>query len=92
MKKALEILLNNVFKDDIELIYGEGSYVIVNKIQYSEYQKLYLIDCVLMLSDNCIVEELVHTYPESLKYIINESWKFIVVREKTQLLTSMEFI
>ena len=39
MKKALEVLLNKVFKKDLELLYGEGCYVLINRIHFSEYQK-----------------------------------------------------
>ena len=61
MKKAMEILLNRVFKNDLEVLYGEGSYVIIKRIYFSEYHKLYIIDCVLMLSDDCPTDELHET-------------------------------
>jgi hypothetical protein len=92
MKKAMEVLLNRVFKNDLEILYGEGSHVIIKRIYLSEYHKLYIIDCVLMLSDDCPTEELPETYPDGLNYLVNESWKFIVVPEKTKLLSTVEFI
>lgn len=92
MKKALEVLLNKIFKQDLEVLYGDGCYVKINEIKFSEYQKLYLIDCVLMINDNCIMEELPDTYPDGLNYLINESWKFICVPEKTKLLTRIDVI
>lgn len=92
MRKALEILLNRVFKNDLEILYGDGAYVIINNVRYSDYQKLYLVDCVLVLNDNCIMEELNDTYPDGLNYLLTESWKFIVVPEKTQLLSTIKYV
>ena len=88
----MEILLNKVFKNDLEILYGEGSYVIIKRIYFSEFHKLHIIDCLLMLSDDCPTDELHVTYPDGLNYLVNQSWKFIVVPEKTKLLSSIEFI
>lgn len=88
----MEILLNRVFKNDLEVLYGEGSYVIIKRIYFSEYHKLYIIDCVLMLSDDCPTDELHETYPDGLNYLVGESWKFIVATEKTKLLSTVDFI
>lgn len=91
MKKALEILLNQVFKNDLSVLYGEGVYVVVNNVLFSEYQKLYMIDCVLVLNDNCVMEELNETYPDGLNYLVTESWKFMSVHEKVKLLSRIEY-
>jgi len=64
MKKALEVLLNKVFKKDLELLYGEGCYVLINRIHFSEYQKKYMIDCKLMIPKETVLEELNETYPD----------------------------
>lgn len=91
MKKALEVLLNKVFKKDLELLYGEGCYVLINRIHFSEYQKKYMIDCKLMIPKETVIEELNETYPDGLNYLMNESWKFMVVPENTQLMSTIDF-
>jgi hypothetical protein len=91
MKKALELLLNKVFKKDLEVLYGEGCYVIINKIHFSEYQKKYMIDCKLMIPKDNVLEELNETYPDGLNYLMNESWKFMVIPENTQLMSTIDF-
>ena len=91
MKKALEVLLNKVFKKDLELLYGEGCYVLINRIHFSEYQKKYMIDCKLMIPKEIVLEELNETYPDGLNYLMNESWKFMVVPENTQLMSTIDF-
>lgn len=91
MKKALEILLNKVFKNDLELLYGEGCYVIINRVYFSDYQKKYMIDSKLMIPKNNSVEELNETFPSGLNYLMNESWKFMVVSESTSLMSTIDF-
>ena len=91
MKKALEVLLNKVFKKDLELLYGEGCYVLINRIHFSEYQKKYMIECKLMIPKETVLEELNETYPDGLNYLMNESWKFMVVPENTQLMSTIDF-
>lgn len=91
MKKALEILLNRIFKKDIELLYGDGCYVIVYRVYLSEYQKCYIVDCKLMIPTENKVDDFNETYPEGFKYIVNESWKYMAVTENIQFLSSVDF-
>ena len=91
MKKALEVLLNKVFKSDLELLYGDGCYVIINRVYFSEYQKKYIVDCKLMIPKDAPTEELGDTFPHGLNYLMNESWKFMVVPETTQLMSTIDF-
>lgn len=91
MKRALEILLNKVFKRDLELLYGDGSYVVINRVYFSEYQKKYMVDCKLMIPKDIPIDELNDTFPDGLNYLMNESWKFMVVPENTQLMSTIDF-
>jgi hypothetical protein len=91
MKKALEILLNRIFKKDIELLYGDGCYVIVYRVYLSEYQKCYIVDCKLMIPTENKVDDFNEIYPEGFKYIVNESWKYMAVTENIQFLSSVDF-
>ena len=70
MKKALEILLNRIFKKDIELLYGDGCYVIVYRVYLSEYQKCYIVDCKLMIPTENKVDDFNEIYPEGFKYML----------------------
>jgi hypothetical protein len=91
MKKALDVLLNKVFKKDLELLYGSGCYVIINNLHFSEYQKCYMIDCKLMIPKENNIEEFTLTYPDGLSYLMNESWKYMVISENTKLLSTVDF-
>lgn len=91
MKKALDVLINKVFKKDLELLYGPGCYVIINDIRFSEYQKKYLIDCKLMIPKDNPIEEFDLIYPDGLNIVMDKCWMFICVRETTQLLSTVDF-
>jgi hypothetical protein len=91
MKKALEVLLNKVFKKDLELLYGDGTYIIINRVYLSEYQKCYIVDCKLMVPKDSEYDDFEMAYPEGLNYIMAESWKYLVISEKTQFLSTVDF-
>ena len=50
-----------------------------------------MIDCKLMIPKETVLEELNETYPDGLNYLMNESWKFMVVPENTQLMSTIDF-
>lgn len=90
MKKCLTILLNKVFKNDIELLYGEGSYVEVKNVRYCTNDHHYSIDCVLFIKDIKLFEE---SQLDGLRFIIEECWKYTGFdREKIMLITSFDII
>ena len=91
MKKALEVLLGRVFKKDLELLYGEGCYIIINRVYFSEYQKCYMVDCKLMIPKDNKFDDFEMTYPDGLNYLMDESWKFMVVSESTKFVSTVDF-
>ncbi len=44
MKRLLETLINKVFIDDLELMYGKGSHIKINNVKYCTTNKHFLID------------------------------------------------
>ena len=91
MKKALEVLLGRVFKKDLELLYGEGCYIIINRVYFSEYQKCYMVDCKLMIPKDNKFDDFEMTYPDGLNYLMDESRKFMVVSESTKFVSTVDF-
>ena len=92
MKKPLEILLNKVFKKDLSLLYGEEYQVIVNRVYYSDYHKEYILDCKLMVKNDDKVDYLHEVYPDGLKYVTEDAWKFMGLNGKTRLISTLDFI
>lgn len=73
MRNCLTILLNIVFKKDLELLYGKDTIVDINTAKYCTTNKTFLIDCTLKISNITLYEE---TGDDGLKYLIEESWKY----------------
>lgn len=73
MRNCLTVLLNIVFKKDLELLYGKDTTVEVNTAKYCTTNKTFLIDCTLKISDITLYEEV---GLEGLKYLIDESWRY----------------
>jgi hypothetical protein len=88
MKKCFLVLLNKVFKKDLELVYGIGSKVEIRDVIYSTNKKIYVISCVLIIGDTILYEEIGET---GLNYLFEESWKMMGFHDKKFMLqTSFE--
>lgn len=87
MKRCIEVLLNKVFKSDLELLFGIGSYVIINYCKYSTNNLSFVIDCKVIVSDIELTKEV---YPDGLILLVEESWKFIGFNEKISIVTSID--
>ena len=87
MRNCLTILLNIVFKKDLELLYGEGTEIEINSVKPCTTTKEILIDCTLKIGDPLMYEEVTL---DGLMYLLSESWKFIG-SERSQLRVSTNF-
>ena len=87
MKKVFEFFINNVLKDELELLFGPGSVIIVNFIRYSTNNKCFTIDCKLLTSDP---ELCIETFPVGLDHLVLESWKYMGKKENIYLTSSID--
>lgn len=87
MRNCLTILLNIVYKQDLELLYGEGSVVEINSAKYCTTNKQFLIDCVLKVGN---IEMFQETQDSGIKYLIEESWKYTGM-EKSEVSLIIKF-
>jgi hypothetical protein len=87
MRNCLTILLNIVFKEDLELLYGKGTLVEINTAKPCTTTKEYLIDCTLKIGDPSLLEEV---KLDGLMFLLNESWKF-TGSDRTQLRVNTNF-
>jgi hypothetical protein len=74
MERFLQLIINKTFKKDLEILFGNGSHVVINRCSYVTGNRGYIIDCKLFVDD---VELSVITYPTGLNYLVEESWKFV---------------
>jgi len=90
MKRCLYILLNEVFKNDLELLYGKGSKIEITNINYCTNDKHFSIQCQLYITDIKLYEE---TNTEGVEFLLKESWKYTGInQDKLALTTSVDFI
>jgi len=83
MNKGLLILLNKVFKKDLELLYGAGSIVEIDNVLFSTHKKIYVISCKLKIGDVKLYEDIGET---GLNYLFEESWKYLGFYDKNFIL------
>ena len=90
MRNCMTVLLNIVFRKDLELLYGEGTIVEVNQCKYCTTTKDFLIDCTLKVGSVELFEE---TQLDGLKYLIEESWKYTGSdKHKISLVSSVDIV
>ena len=83
MKKGFWVLLNKVFKKDLECLYGKGSSVDIDYVIFSTNEKIYSISCKLHIGDLKLFEEVGH---DGLIYLFEESWKYLAMDDKKFML------
>jgi hypothetical protein len=89
MKKCLEVLLNKVFKKDLELLFGDGSRVTVNYVKYSTNNGTFIIDCKLFIQD---IELSSEVYPDGLIMLAEESWKYMGFTQEISIVHSIDVL
>jgi hypothetical protein len=90
MKKPLSLIIDKLYKKELELLYGEGTQVKINHVTYSTNKKNYIIDCVLYVADLSLFQE---TQLDGINYIIEESWIYTGLKDyKPLLLTRLDII
>jgi hypothetical protein len=87
MKKAFEFFINNVLKDELELLFGSGSVIVVNFIRYSTNNKCFTIDCKLLTTDP---ELCIETFPVGLDHLVTESWKYMGHKQNINLTSTID--
>jgi hypothetical protein len=87
MRRAIELLINKLYKPDLELLFGRGSRVIVNYCRYSTNNLSFVIDCKVLVSD---IELSKDVYPDGLVLLVKDSWRFIGLDEKISVICSID--
>ena len=50
-----------------------------------------MVDCKLMIPKDNKFDDFEMTYPDGLNYIMDESWKYMVVSESTKFMSTVDF-
>jgi len=73
MKKMLEHLINIIQKDEMELMFGKGSNIVIESISYSTNAKSYVIHSKVFATE---IDDSVDVFPTGLNMLIDEGWKY----------------
>jgi hypothetical protein len=72
MKLFLEKMINKLHKNNLSILYGDGSYVKINEIKLLTSTNNYQVDCRVFVTDP---EKSVDNFPDGISYIIEDCWK-----------------
>jgi hypothetical protein len=87
MQLTLEYVINNLFKKDLTLLYGDNTSVTVESVKFMTNNKKYMIDCRLHVG--VIYEsELEFTYPSGLSNIVMKSCRVMGLNPQDYLISS----
>ena len=71
MRKSLSVIINKCMKKDLELLYGEGSFLEITEVKKCTTNKKLLINCKLKLTNISYFEQI---QENGVEYLISESW------------------
>jgi hypothetical protein len=87
--KYFDLHFNRLYKNELELLYGEGAKIVVNNVLYSTNNKSYVVDVKLILGDTTY-EDMTDLYSDGLNYLVTESWKGSGFKTKISLIYSVD--
>lgn len=73
------ILLNKVYKQQLELLYGKNSSVDIDDLFFCNSKKTYIIKCKLNIGESKLFEE---TGEDGLNFLIYKSLTFMGINNK----------
>ena len=89
MKRMLEHLINVIQKEDLELMFGKGSKVVVESVTYSTNTKKIVIHSKVFATD---VDDSIDIFPTGLNMLVNEGWKYMGYNEELTLVNSLDVL
>jgi hypothetical protein len=87
MKKAFEFFINNILRNDLDLLFGVDSIIVVNFIRYSTNNKSFTVDCKLLTTDPELCKE---SFPDGMNHLVIESWKYMGYSENINLTSTID--
>jgi hypothetical protein len=87
MKKCFEFFINHILRNEIDLLFGTDSVIVVNFIKYSTNNKSFTIDCKLLTTDPELCKE---SFPDGMNLLVIEGWKYMGYKENINLTSSID--
>jgi hypothetical protein len=89
MKRMLEHLINVIQKEEMELMFGKGSKIVVESISYSTNAKSYVVHSKVFATE---VNDSVDIFPTGLNMLIDEGWKYTGVSNDVTKINTLDVL
>jgi hypothetical protein len=86
-RKLLETMLNLPLRGEITSMFGTGSHVKVDRLDYIRSKKTHMVHIKLFLTD---VESGVDFYPSGLELIVKKAWKALSNTNEVIIVSSID--
>ena len=86
-KQLLEKVINYSLKNQLTLMFGEGSYISIDVLDYIRSKKCYLVHARLYITN---IEEGMDLFPDGVNMLINLGWKVIGKGQPLLILPSVD--
>ena len=87
--KMLELLINDLRKNDRILLFGENSKLKLLSTTFSSQKKSYVFDIKLTVDEPELCEE---SFPDGLYHLVNHAFKFMGYDGKVIIISTLEVI
>lgn len=89
MKRHLELILNNVLKEQKNLLYGENSKIIVERVDWVITKKSHIINLKILTEK---IEESFEVHPDGINYLVSMGWPILGRNTNTIVVSSIDVI
>ena len=86
MRELLQNVINKMGDDEIPILFGEGSKIIIDDFNFSDYQGLYYVSLKLV---DCDPEIAVEVFPDALELLFHDIWVCLPSKHNYILTCSM---
>lgn len=87
MKRRLELILNNVLKEQKDLLYGDDCRIVVDRLDWSVNKNSYLIGITILVTN---IEESIEAHPDGINYLVDCGWPILGRKGKKIIVASLD--
>lgn len=87
MKKHLQLILNNVLKEQKNLLYGEDCDIIVDKVDWVKSKNCHIVNITIYTKN---IEESVEVHPDGINWLIDAGWPILGRKQKPIVISSLD--
>lgn len=86
MKRHLQLILNNVLKEQKDLLYGNDCEIIVDRVEWIRSKNCHMINLTIFATN---VDESVDIHPDGINWLIDAGWPILGKNQKPIIVSSL---